>query len=236
MNELILVEDNPTLGNALRATLEVEGFSVHVAPDAASGIAFARHSRPTLVIVDVTLGGEQGYQLVRAFRDGDTRVAILAIAALQDQVGLLHAFRVGADDCIAKPVDAGELKARVRALLRRTQSDVANLAAEPLRLGSVTIWPSMRLASRAGRPLALRPREFDLLLALVMRRGCVVSRAELLRTVWGWYPDTETHTVDIHVSRLRRLIEPDPRAPRYIQTVRPVGFLIPDDAALHAGA
>jgi two-component system alkaline phosphatase synthesis response regulator PhoP len=84
--------------------------------------------------------------------------------------------------------------------------------------------------------LPLRPREFDLLLALVMRRGCVVSRAELLRTVWGWYPDTETHTVDIHVSRLRRLIEPDPRAPRYIQTVRPVGFLIPDDAALHAGA
>jgi DNA-binding response OmpR family regulator len=90
----------------------------------------------------------------------------------------------------------------------------------------------MRIASRGDRPLPLRPREFDLLLALIVRRGCVVSRAELLRTVWGWYPDTATHTVDIHVSRLRRLIEPDPKAPRYLLTVRPVGFLIPHEAAL----
>lgn len=236
MHELILVEDNPTLGNALQATLEVEGFSVRVAPDAASGIALARRSRPTLVIVDVTLGGQQGYQLVRALRDGDHRVPILAIAPLQDQVGLLHAFRVGADDCIAKPVDAGELTARVRALVRRTQSEFADGAAEPLRVGSVAIWPNMRVARRAGLPLTLRPREFDLLLALVMRRGCVVSRAELLRTVWGWCPDTTTHTIDIHVSRLRQLIEPDPRAPRYILTVRPVGFLVPDEAAAHADA
>ncbi len=234
MNDLILVEDNPTLGHALQAALEVEGFSVRVAPDAGSGIALARRSRPTLVIVDVTLGGEQGYQIVRALRDGDRHVPILAIAALRDHLGLLHAFRVGADDCIAQPVDAGELTARVRALLRRTRSEIANLAAERLQLGSVTICPNMRLASRDGAPLALRPREFDLLLALVMRRGCVVSRAELLRTVWGWYPDTQTHTVDIHVSRLRRLIEPEPRSPRYILTVRPVGFLVPDEAALHA--
>lgn len=229
MNELILVEDNPTLGNALQATLEVEGFSVNVAPDAASGIALARRSRPTLVIVDVTLGGQQGYQIVRALRDDDHQVPILAIAHGQDQVGLLHAFRVGADDCIAKPVDAGELKARVHALVRRTRSDVGNVV--PLRVGSVTIWPTMRLAKRADQPLPLRPREFDLLLALVTRRGCVVSRAELLRTVWGWCADTATHTIDIHISRLRQLIEPDPRSPRYILTVRPVGFLIPDEAA-----
>lgn len=235
MNELILVEDNPTLGNALQATLEVEGFSVNVAPDAASGIALARRSRPTLVIVDVTLGGEQGYQIVRALRDRDHHVPILAIAPLSDQVGLLHAFGVGADDCIAKPVDASELKARVHALVRRTRSDAANSATEPLRVGSVAIYPNMRVARRAGRPLVLRPREFDLLLALVMRRGCVVSRAELLRTVWGWCPDTETHTIDIHVSRLRQLIEPNPRVPRYILTVRPVGFLIPDEAASLAG-
>src|SRR5579862_53688 len=100
MTDLLLVEDNPTLRLSLQTTLEVEGFSVHVAPDAASGIALAHRSRPRVVIVDVTLGGQQGYQLVRTLRDGDYRVPILAIATMHDHVGLLHAFQAGADDCM----------------------------------------------------------------------------------------------------------------------------------------
>ena len=211
MHELILVEENPTLGNALQSTLEVAGFSVRIARDAATGVALARRARPALVIVDVTLGGQQGYQLVRTLRGDDHRIPILAIATTRDQGGLLNAFRAGADDCMCKPVDGGELTERAWALVRRAVPDRASLDAAPLQLGAITIWPTMR-------------------------RGCVVSREELLRTVWGWYPDTVTHTVDVHVSRLRRQIEPDPRVPRYILTVRPLGFLIPGEMALHASA
>jgi DNA-binding response OmpR family regulator len=230
MRSVVVIEDNPTLADAVRTTLEIEGFTTHIAGDASSGIALVQVSPPTLLIVDLTIPSQQGYRFVNTLRDSGSGVPILAMTVLNDRASLLHGFDAGIDDCIWKPFHMTELAARVHALLRRAPPPDGDSAAPPIQIGAVSIWPATRTAAAADRPLTLRPREFDLLMALVKRRGRIVTRAELLRRVWGWNPDTTTHTVDTHISRVRRQIEPEPGSPRYILTVRSAGFLMPYEA------
>lgn len=222
---VLVVEDNPHYAGALRNNLEIEGFGVDVAPNATRGLHAIRTARPALVILDVMLPGRDGYELLRAVRDEGINVPIVLLTARRDEADKLRGFGLGADDFITKPVSILELLARVRAVLRRAHPGFDRVAAA-IRFGDIEILPRARTVRRAGEVVDLRPKEYELLLALLRHQGRVVSRAELLRDVWGYQPDTVSRTVDTHMAGLRQHLETDPMNPRYLITVRSIGYMM----------
>jgi two-component system alkaline phosphatase synthesis response regulator PhoP len=225
MKRILVVEDNTNLAFGLRNNLEIEGYSVEIASDGATGLEHARTNAPDLVLLDLMLPEMDGFRVLRALREGGSRVPILVLTARGDESDKVRGLRLGADDYVTKPFSILELLARVEALLRRAAPGPAShLGSEPRRFGDVEVDPTTRTVRRAGRAIALTPKEFDLLLALLDLQGAVATRLQLMREVWG-YPDTITsRTVDTHVGELRRKLEDDPAAPRHILTVRKTGY------------
>jgi DNA-binding response OmpR family regulator len=226
MNRILIVEDNPDLAYGLRTGLEIEGYEVDVAGDGETGLARARDWRPHLIILDLMLPGMDGYRVLRTLRGEGLQMPVLILTARGEETDKLLGFRLGADDYVTKPCGVLELLARVAALLRRARpADGAMFPADTVeRFGTVEINPASRTVTRDGQPVALSPKEFDLLLTLVRRRGAVVSRLELLKEVWGYSADVMTRTVDIHIAELRRKLEDDPSKPRHILTVWKAGY------------
>ena len=224
---ILIVEDNPDLAYGLRTGLEIEGYEVAVAEDGETGLARAKQWLPDLVILDLMLPGMDGYRVLRSLRDDGLEMPVLILTARGQEADKVLGFRLGADDYVTKPCGVLELLARVGALLRRSRmSDRGAHAGEETieRFGNVEINPASRTVTRAGQIVALSPKEFDLLLTLVRRRGAVASRVELLREVWGHRVEVMTRTVDIHIAELRRKLEDDPSAPRHILTVWKAGY------------
>ena len=219
---VLIVEDNEDLAFGLRRTLEGEGYEVDVAADGPSGVRRALELRPDLVILDLTLPGFDGYRALRTMREGGVQAPVLILTARGEEADKVYGFRLGADDYVTKPFGLSELIARVGALLRRARPAAA--AAEQYRFGDVEINPAARVVLKRGERVALTPKEFDLLLALVRRKGVVLSRVSLLREVWGHQADVLTRTVDIHVAELRRKLEDVPASPRYFVTVWKAGY------------
>ena len=229
MPRLLLVEDNPDLAFGLRTGLEIEGYEVHHAEDGPSGLHMARELAPDLVILDLTLPGMDGYKVLRTLRDEALEMPVLILTARGEEADKVLGFRIGADDYVVKPCGVLELLARVAALLRRSHRrpdvDPAVQAAQAVeRFGDVEVSTARRTVTRKGEPVALTPKEFDLLVSLIRRRGAVASRSELLREVWGHRAEVATRTVDIHVAELRRKLEDDPAEPRHILTVWKAGY------------
>ena len=224
---ILIVEDNPDLAYGLRTGLEIEGYEVAVAEDGETGLARARQWLPDLVILDLMLPGMDGYRVLKSLRDDGLEMPVLILTARGQEADKVLGFRLGADDYVTKPCGVLELLARVGALLRRSRmSDrSAHMALETVeRFGDIEINPASRTVTRKQQPVALSPKEFDLLLTLVRRRGAVASRVELLREVWGHRVEVMTRTVDIHIAELRRKLEDDPSAPRHILTVWKAGY------------
>jgi two-component system response regulator MtrA len=224
---ILIVEDNPDLAYGLRTGLEIEGYEVAVAEDGETGLARARQWLPDLVILDLMLPGMDGYRVLRSLRDDGLEMPVLILTARGQEADKVLGFRLGADDYVTKPCGVLELLARVGALLRRSRMSDRNIhaASETLeRFGDVEINPASRTVTRKGEAVALSPKEFDLLLTLLRRRGAVASRVELLREVWGHRVEVMTRTVDIHIAELRRKLEDDPSAPRHILTVWKAGY------------
>lgn len=222
MNECILVvEDNPDLAYGLKNNLEIEGYRVEVATDGPTGLERALEAGPALVILDLMLPGMEGMRVLRAIRERGRDVPVLILTARGEEMDKVRCLRLGADDYVTKPFGVMELIARIEALLRRT-SDREPPRVE--RFGSIEVDSSRRTVLRDGRPIELAPKEFDLLLALIRRRGAVASRTELLEEVWGYPSSVVTRTVDTHIAELRRKLEEDPSAPRHILTSRKVGY------------
>jgi DNA-binding response OmpR family regulator len=224
---ILIVEDNPDLAFGLRTGLEIEGYEVAVAEDGETGLARAKQWLPDLVILDLMLPGMDGYRVLRSLRDDGLEMPVLILTARGQEADKVLGFRLGADDYVTKPCGVLELLARVGALLRRsrmtergpqTGSDTIE------RFGSIEINPASRTVTKGDQLVALSPKEFDLLLTLVRRRGAVASRVELLREVWGHRVEVMTRTVDIHIAELRRKLEDDPSAPRHILTVWKAGY------------
>jgi two-component system response regulator MtrA len=177
-------------------------------------------------MLDLMLPGMDGYRVLKTLREGGSDVPVLILTARGEEADKVLGFRLGADDYVTKPCGVLELLARVGALLRRSRlsENRASGGDGHERFGTVEINPASRTVTREGVPVALSPKEFDLLLALVRRRGAVASRVELLREVWGHRVEVMTRTVDIHIAELRRKLEQDPSQPRHILTVWKAGY------------
>jgi DNA-binding response OmpR family regulator len=219
-SRILVVEDNEALAAGLRHNLEFEGYEAIVAPDAASGLAAARLHTPDLIILDLMLPDADGFRVLRTLRASGDATPVLVLTALGDEADKVRGLRVGADDYVTKPFGLLELLARVEALLRRT----ARPAATTVRFGDVTVCLATHDVTRAGQPVALRPKEYELLVALLRRDGAVATRHELLHEVWGYDPSVTSRTVDTHVLELRRKLEADPANPQHLLTVRKTGY------------
>lgn len=221
-----IIEDNRALATGIRNVLEIEGYRVRVDHDGVSGMAFARAGRPDLVILDLMLPELDGYQLLRALRAAGASMPVLILSARGEEADKVEGFRIGADDYVTKPFSLLELTARVAALLRRGRAaDALQHADGVFRVGGdIRIDVRRRTVHRAGRAVALAPKQFDLLVALAARGTGVASRAEMLREVWGYRSDVTSRTLDMHILELRRKLEDDASDPTLILTVRGIGY------------
>jgi two-component system, OmpR family, alkaline phosphatase synthesis response regulator PhoP len=225
VSRVLVIEDNEDLAFGLRTALEFDGYDVDVALDGAGGFALATTSRPDLVILDLMLPDTDGYTILRRLRERGERGPILILTARGEEADVVLGFSCGADDYVTKPFSTAELLARVRALIRRATAETPRPGSGNERFGAVEVDAAARTVHRAGHQVELTPMEFELLLALLRRRGSIASRAELLREVWRYdNPDVLTRTVDIHIAELRRKLEDDPARPTHILTARKLGY------------
>jgi DNA-binding response OmpR family regulator len=227
VTKILIVEDNGDLARGLANNLEIEGFATEVAPDGTTGLARARESHPDLIILDLMLPGMDGYRVLSALRDEGDTVPVLILTARTTEHDKVRGFRDGCDDYVTKPFGLLELMGRVQALLRRSAKGERESA--KFRFGDIEIVPGTHDVFVNGQPVLLRPKEFELLMALVRRRGTVVARLDLLREVWGYGSDVVSRTVDTHVGELRRKLETNPARPRHILTVRKSGYRLSVD-------
>ena len=225
MTRILIVEDNEDLAFGLRRTLEDEGYAVEVASDGLRGSQRARDEKPDLIILDLMLPGMDGYRTLESIRGAGLQMPVIILTARGEEADKVHGFRVGADDYVTKPFGLSELLARVSAQLRRSRLPGGSAAvSERYSFSDVEITPSARVVTKGGERVALTPREYDLLLALVQRPGVVLSRVTLLREVWGHQADVMTRTVDIHMGELRKKLEDVAAEPRHFVTVWKAGY------------
>jgi len=221
----MLVEDEAHLAEVVSDNLELEGWSVDVVGDGAVALERIRSERPDLVLLDVMLPGMDGFHVCDALRKEGNRVPILFMTAKGSRDDRVHGLELGGDDYLPKPFDLTELILRVRAILRRSEwMATPSDAGDVLLLGDVRVDIKGCSVQRGGRTLELSPKEALILRCLAERPGDVVTRAEIVQRVWGYDAFPTLRTVDNFIVRLRRLVEPDAKEPRYIHTVRGSGY------------
>jgi DNA-binding response OmpR family regulator len=219
---VLVIEDEPQMRAMLTDNLEFEGYQVTAVATGEEALAAFTRDAFALVLLDVMLPGINGLDLCRRLRDDGTHVPIIVLTARTQERDRVHGLDAGADDYVSKPFSVRELLARVRAQVRR--DDWHSRASDEFSFGDVTVRLRQRLVMRRGRRLALSAREFELLRYLIAHRNEVVSRAQLLRDVWGYHHLSVTRTVDNYVAKLRTQLEPKPHDPRYIITVHGSGY------------
>jgi DNA-binding response OmpR family regulator len=219
VRRVLLVEDNPDLAFGLRTSLEVEGYDVLHAETGRDGLELARAESPDLIVLDLMLPEMSGSEVLRRLRREGREMPVLILTARGEEADKVQGFRLGADDYVVKPVGVLEFLARVEALLRRAQPRPAAALA---RFGDLEVDGDRRTVAVGGTEVELSPLEFDLLNALAVRRGNLVSRAELLKEVWGYRSVVESRTVDTHIAKLRAKIDAGERS--RIVTVRKKGY------------
>jgi two-component system alkaline phosphatase synthesis response regulator PhoP len=229
MTRILVAEDDPDLALGLRNNLEIEGYDVRVARDGAEALALALQWQPALLVLDLVMPKIDGMRVLRELRERDSRIAVLILTARGEEADKVRGLKLGADDYVTKPFGLLELLARVESLLRRARGEpTREAAAQLLQFGDVEVDPVARRVRKAGVEVALRPKEYDLLLELLRHRGEVRSRLELMQTVWGYSSAVITRTVDTHMFELRRKLEADAARPRHIMTIRGIGYRLDD--------
>ena len=227
---VLVVEDNDAVSSSVRYNLERDGYSCLLAGDGPRALELARRERPALVLLDVMLPGIDGLEVCRRIR-AESNVPIIMLTARVDEVDRVVGLEVGADDYVTKPFAMRELMARVKAALRRSEMrpDSDNADTMPVTIGNLHIDPARREVAKGGEPVALKPKEYDVLWFFARNPGRVFSREQLLERVWGYDFAGGSRTVDVHIRWLREKIEDDPANPRYLRTSRGAGYLFEGD-------
>ncbi|MEJ9077670.1 MtrAB system response regulator MtrA [Gordonia malaquae] len=216
---VLVVDDDAALAEMLTIVLRNEGFEPFVVGDGTQALTAVREVRPDLVLLDLMLPGMNGIDVCRVLR-ADSGVPIVMLTAKSDTVDVVLGLESGADDYMVKPFKPKELVARIRARLRRTEDEPAEL----LSIGPVEIDVPAHKVTRDGTMISLTPLEFDLLVALARKPRQVFTRDVLLEQVWGYRHPADTRLVNVHVQRLRAKVEIDPEKPEIVLTVRGVGY------------
>ena len=219
---ILVVDDEPNIIELARMYLEQEGFRVQSASDGAKALEMIARQPPAAMVLDLMLPEVDGWDVCRRVRAGSAApdLPIIMLTARDDDVDKIVGLELGADDYVTKPFNPRELVARVKAILRRTRRAARPQA--PVHVGDLTIDPARHEVIVAGQPVELRPKEFDLLLALAEHRGIVLSREQLLNLVWGYDFYGETRTVDVHIAHLRKRLGGSSSVE--IETVLAVGY------------
>ncbi len=232
--KILVVDDEVTLLETLSYNLKKQGYDVEMASDGPTALELARSNHPDLIVLDIMLPGMDGFEVCRKIRK-DMNTPVLMLTARDDEIDRVVGLEVGADDYLTKPFSMRELLARVKALLRRVRlirEELATVApaAEPtapqqvLAFGSLILDLSRHEIRLDNLPLALKPKEYELLVYFAQHRGIVLSRDHILENVWGWDYTGDSRTVDVHIRWLREKIELDPSIPTRLVTVRGAGY------------
>lgn len=219
---ILVIEDDEAIARVIQLTLQAGGYRVLTANDGTVGLEMATHQHPDLVILDIMLPHVDGRTILKEIRSW-SKMPIILLTALGSEADRILGLDAGADDYIAKPFSTRELLSRVKAVLRRTMESPLN-ADGTLEFDELSIQPRSHLVMKRNETIELTAKEFMLLLTLASSPNEVLSRETLLRRVWGFDYLGDSRTVDVHIGTLRRKIEDDPAAPRYIKTIWRVGY------------
>ncbi|HWC99388.1 MAG TPA: response regulator transcription factor [Candidatus Sulfopaludibacter sp.] len=220
---ILLVEDEPGLVMTLSDLLSAEGYAVESAGDGVTGLARALNEHYDLVVLDVMLPGKNGFEVCRELRQHGKDTAVLMLTAKSQLTDRVVGLKLGADDYLIKPFEPPELLARIEALLRRVKKEKRTPVLR-FQFGSIDVDFESGAVLKGEESVSLAGKELELLRYLVDHRGKVVSRDELLEAVWEYQPGVSSRTIDVHVAWLRQKLEDNPATPRFIHTVRGVGY------------
>jgi len=220
MPRILVVEDDPAIALGLEDDLRLEGYDVEVATDGRTGSQKAREQAFDLIVLDVMLPQKDGFEVCREIRRAGIKTPILLLTARGEETEKLLGFELGADDYVTKPFSPREVRARIKALLRRAGAGEQEI----YRFGDAEVDLPRCEFRRAGRVVELTPTEFQLLTFFIRKKGRTLSREQLLNEVWGPDVHTTDRVIDTHIVNLRRKIEPHPEKPEYLVSVRAIGY------------
>jgi len=223
MTRILVVEDEPGIALALEDDLKLEGYGVTVVADGVKAVALARAESFDVIVLDVMLPGKDGFEVCRELRRTGLRTPVLMLTARTQESEKVLGFEVGADDYVTKPFGPRELRARIAALLRRSQGAVA---LPMVRIGDADVDLSRAEIRRGTHATPLTPLEFKLLQAFIRARGRILSRDQLIAEAWGPNTFVSDRVVDNHIGSLRRKLEPDMAEPKYLRNVRGLGYCL----------
>jgi DNA-binding response OmpR family regulator len=217
---ILVIDDDESLRDTICLLVEKEGFKAVQVADGTAGLEQAVALRPNLILVDLRMPGLTGIEVCRRLRASGSRVPVIVLSAVGDEIDKVLLLEIGADDYVVKPFGTRELLARIRALLRRTSADPSSA----LSFAGIEVDLDQRVVRRSQEEIRMTRAEFNLLAFFVQNPGRALSRDVILNSVWGYDSFPNTRTVDAHVVRLRQKLEPDPETPRHFLTMHGVGY------------
>jgi DNA-binding response OmpR family regulator len=221
---VLVIEDDSSIALGLRINLESEGYEVLSAEDGEAGLVMVREQQPDLVILDVMLPKLNGFQVLQTVRREGLNMPIIVLSARTGEMEKVTGLELGAEDYVAKPFSLAELLARVRAALRRGLRPALETPRAVHLFGDVRVEVAARTVTRAGAPVEMTATELDVLLCLIDARGAALTREAIFSRVWGPNHHGTPRTIDNFIQQLRAKLEPDPQKPRYLLTVRGIGY------------